>query len=98
MAEEMNEELENEIIETVDENGNKFKFELYSMVNFEDKIYAVLEPVEVPEDIENDEDEIVIMRVNQQGEEYSLEFIESDEEFDRVREYLEQLENEAAEE
>ena len=50
------------------------------------------------EDIENDEDEIVIMRVNQQGEEYSLEFIESDEEFDRVREYLEQLEDEAAEE
>lgn len=90
-------DIQDRIIETVDEEGNKFKFELHEIVNFEDKMYAVLEAVDMPEI--DDEDEIVIMRVNQQNEDdYTLEYIDSDEEFENVKNYIIELEEEAAEE
>jgi hypothetical protein len=84
------------IIETVDEDGNKFKFELHEIINYDDKMYAVLEAVDMPEDEE--EEEIVIMRVTQDGEDdYTLEYIDSDEEFENVKNYIMELEEEVEE-
>lgn len=80
---------EKRIIETVDENGNEVKFELFDIVLFEEQEYALLTN---PED-DNDEN-IVVMRLLKEGDGYSMETIEDDEEFDRVSEYIESLEDE----
>lgn len=83
---------EKRIIETVDENGNEVKFELFDIIEFEEQEYALLTN---PED-DNDEN-IVVMKLLKEGNGYSLETIEDDEEFDRVSEYIESLEDEIEE-
>ncbi len=80
---------EKRIIETVDENGNEVKFELFDIIVFEEQEYALLTN---PED-ENDEN-IVVMRLIKEDGGYSLETIEDDEEFDKVSEYIESIEDE----
>ena len=83
---------EKRIIETIDENGNEVKFELFDIIEFEEQEYALLTN---PED-ENDEN-IVVMRLLKEGNGYSLETIEDDEEFDKVSDYIESLEEEIEE-
>ncbi|HNW25964.1 MAG TPA: DUF1292 domain-containing protein [Candidatus Gastranaerophilaceae bacterium] len=78
---------ENFIIETIDEEGKIIKFELFDIVEFEDKEYALLLPAQNPKD----DDEVVLMRLKQDGEDYLFEAIESDEEFDKVAEFIESL-------
>ena len=85
---------EEQIIETIDENGEKVKFELYDIVEVEEQEYALLLPVEDDEDA----DELVIMRLEKDGDEYLFETIDSDEEFDRVAEYVETIMDEEDEE
>ena len=75
------------IVETVDEDVNVINFKLFDIIEFENKEYALLLPVES----EEDEDELVIMRLVKDEEEYSFETIDDDDEFDRVSEYLEEL-------
>lgn len=81
-----------ELIETVDEEGNKVTFELLDVVTVEDVEYALLLPKDVKDDEE--EGEILVMRLKKDGEEYSFEAIEDDEEFNKVAEYIEELEDE----
>ena len=84
---------ENEnFIETVDENGNKVSFELLDIVIVDDVEYALLLPTEKDEDAEDDE--IIVMRLKKDGEDYSFEAIEDDDEFNKVAEYIEELEDE----
>lgn len=78
---------EKQIIETIDENGEVVNFELFDIVEVEDKEYALL----LPADSEEDNDEVILMRLTKEGEDYLFEAIESDEEFDRVSEYIENL-------
>ena len=80
---------ENKIIETIDEEGNPVKFELYNIIEFEDKDYALLRPLG-----SEDTEELVLMEIVADGEEYSFETIEDDDEFERVSEYIESLEDE----
>ncbi|MBQ9688662.1 DUF1292 domain-containing protein [bacterium] len=75
------------IIETMDENGNVVKFELYDIVEFEEKEYALLMPVE------SEDDEIVLMGLEQENDEYLFKVIEDEEEFNRVSEYIESIED-----
>ena len=79
---------ENKIIETIDEEGNPVRFELYNIVEFEGKDNALLLP------LGEEEQELVLMQIIIDGEEYSFETIEDDEEFERVSEYIENLEDE----
>lgn len=79
---------EAQIIETVDEEGNVINFELFDIVEFEGKEYALL----LPADKESDEEELVLMRLTKDGEDYLFEAIEDDEEFDKVADYIENLE------
>ena len=81
-------EEESKIIETIDENGNVVKFELYDIVQIEDKEYALLIPV----DNEND-DEVVLMGLEQDNGEYIFKAIEDEEEFNFVSQYIESLED-----
>ncbi len=80
---------EDQIIETVDEDGNTVKFELYDIVEVDEKEYALLLPVE-----EEDSEEVVIMRLTKDGEEYLFETIDNDEEFNKVADYVENMDEE----
>lgn len=80
---------EDQIIETIDENGNKVSFELFDIVEVDEKEYALLLPVE-----EEEGDEVVLMRLTKNGDEYLFETIDDDEEFDRVASYVESMEDE----
>jgi uncharacterized protein YrzB (UPF0473 family) len=85
---------ENEqIIETYDEDGNKVSFELVDIITVEDIEYALLYPLDEEQDDEN-ESEVLVMRLKKEGEEYSFEAIEDDDEFNRVAQYIEELEEE----
>ena len=80
-----------QLIETFDEDGNKVSFELLDIVTVDDVEYALL----LPAGEKNDEEgEILVMRVHKDGEDYSFEVIEDDEEFNRIAEYIEELEDE----
>lgn len=80
---------EEQIIETVDENGNVVKFELFDIVEVDEKEYALLLPTD-----EDDADEVVLMRISKDGEEYLFETIDDDEEFEKVAEYVENMDDE----
>ena len=80
---------EDQIIETVDENGNVVKFELFDIVEVDEQEYALLLPIE-----EEEGDEFVLMRLTKDGDEYLFETIDDDEEFDKVATYVENMEDE----
>ena len=80
---------EKRIIETVDENGNEIKFELFDIIVVDNQEYALLTNPE-----EEDAENIVAMRLIQEDGGYSFETIEDDEEFEKVEAYIESLEDE----
>ena len=80
------------LVETVDEDGNVITFRLFDIIEFENKEYALLLPADSDDDEEDSE--IVVMKLIKEDEEYSFETIDSDEEFDRVSTYLEELSEE----
>lgn len=82
----MKEENEN-LIEITDDDGTVIKCELYDIVEFENKQYALL----LEADSEDEEPEVVLMRYTEEGEESYFETIEDDEEFEKVSEYIESL-------
>lgn len=84
----MSKEEEKQVIETVDEEGNVVNFELFDIIEFEKQEYALL----LPADSDDDNDEVVLMRLSKDGEDYLFEAIEDDEEFNKVSEYIENLE------
>lgn len=84
------------IIEVSDEEGNITNCEIYDVVEFEGKTYAMLLPVkdETDEQNEEQEDELIILEYIEDGEEGSLVSIEDEDEFNRVCDYIESLEDE----
>lgn len=87
---------ENQLIETVDENGNVITFELYDIVEVDEQEYALLLPAEDEDDSE--EAELVIMRLTKDGEDYIFETIDEEAEFEKVATYVESLQDEDEEE
>ena len=87
-------EEEKQLIETVDDEGKVVNFELFDIVEFEEKEYALLLPAES----ENEDDEVVLMKLTKDGEDYLFEAIEDDAEFDKVAEYIENLADEEGDE
>lgn len=81
---------ERQLIETVDEDGKVVNFELFDIIEFEEQEYALL----LPADSEEEDDEVVLMKLTKDGEEYLFEAIEDDEEFAKVSEYIENLADE----
>lgn len=93
MTEKKKNEEEKQLIETVDEEGNVVNFELFDIIEYESKEYALL----LPADSDNDDDEVVLMKLTKEGEDYLFEAIEDDDEFSKVSEYLENLADEVVE-
>lgn len=85
---------EDNIIETIDEDGEVIKFELFDVIEFEEREYALLLPVDAEIDEDDDESEMVLMRLIKEGEDYSFETIDDEDEFERVSDYLESIEDE----
>lgn len=86
-------EEENNIIEITDDEGNVLECELYDIIDFEGKQYAIL-----LDNSEEDEPEMVLMNYYEEDGESYFEMIESDEEFDKVAKYVESLDEDEEEE
>jgi len=84
------------IIETVDEEGNPIKFQLFDIIEYNDQEYAMLLPYD--EEDEDDDPEIVLMKLVADGDdEYSFETIDDEKEFEAVAEYIANIEDEVEE-
>ena len=85
------EEIE-QFIEIYDADNNIVKCEIYDVIDFEDKTYAMLLPLDADE---NDDDaEVIVMEYIEEGDEAYFKNVEDEEEFKRVCEYIESLEDE----
>ena len=83
--------MEEKLIETVYEEGNIINFELIDIIDMDGQEYGLLLPKEENDDPE-EEKEVVLMRLTKEGEEYVFEMIEDDEEFNKVVDYIDSLE------
>ena len=85
------EDFEQQIIELIDEDGETNQFELIDIVEYNGKEYGLLLPVNDEDEtlIDNEEErEVILMRLNKIMNEYVFETIDSDEEFQEVAEYI----------
>ena len=87
-----NEELN--LVELSDENGNVTSCEIYDIVEFEDKTYALLLPVG---DESEEDPELIVLEYIEEGEEGTFVSIEDEDEFNRVCDYIESLADEVEE-
>lgn len=85
---------EQNFVELCDEEGNVTKCEVYDVIDFEEKTYALLLPL----DEDNEEDpELILLEYVEEGEEGYFQNIDDEEEFERVSEYIESLADEVEE-
>ena len=80
------------IIKTQDENGEMHVFELIDILELDGQEYGLLAYVgqdEALSEDEENEEEVVIMRLSKQDDSYTFETIEDDDEFNKVVSYLE---------
>lgn len=92
MTETNSENMEPKIIKTQDENGEIHNFELLNIVKVDGQDYGLLiyvDEEDKEDDLDEDEDEVVIMRLSQEDGSFVLETVEDDNEFNKVLEYLE---------
>ena len=87
---------EENLIEIYDEDGQITKCEIYDIVEFENKTYALLLPLE-DTDTEGNNDVIVMEYVEENDEGY-FKNIDDDNEFQRVCEFIESIEYDDEEE
>lgn len=78
------EEITSSIIQTEDENGELQSFEVVDVFNYNGKDYAALLRVNDDGSEIEDEDELILMRLIENDDNYTFEEIEDDEEFDAV--------------
>ena len=84
-----NEELN--LVELSDEDGNVTSCEIYDIVDYEGKTYALLLPV----DNDSEEDpELIVLEYIEEDEEGTFVSIEDEDEFNRVCDYIESLADE----
>ena len=88
-------ELESNIIQTKDENGEEQNFELIDVFTVGERDYAALIRVDAEGNEDEDEEELILMRLIEEDDSYTFEEIEDDAEFEAV---VEAFENEVADE
>ncbi len=82
------------LVELSDEDGNVTNCEIYDIVEFEGKTYAMLLPVDEESE---EEPELIVLEYVEDGEEGSFVSIEDEDEFNRVCDYIESLMDEVDE-
>lgn len=80
------EEQTNPIIEMTDNEGNRVNAELFDIFELDSQKYALLMPVY--DDEEEHEQMIAVMRLMEDGDQYYIEEIATDEEWERVQNFL----------
>ena len=97
-----NENLENENVILVDEDGEEHTFVLLDVIEVEGSEYAILEPVDEDGDEDKDEDEeaeAVILKITlDENNEEILVDIEDDDEWEKVADYWQEIMEEGDEE
>ncbi|MDD6213605.1 MAG: DUF1292 domain-containing protein [Firmicutes bacterium] len=88
--------MEDNIIILEDENGNPIEFLPLSVYEFKDKIYCAL--TEVTEDGEEESDEVVIMRIEGEGDDAELHMVEDEKELEAAFDEFVRIDSEASEE
>ncbi len=86
---------EQNYVEILDEEGNVTKCEIYDVIDMDDKTYALLLPLSESE--EDDDAEVIVMEYIEEGEDGYFQNIDDDEEFQRVCEYIQSLEDDEEE-
>ncbi len=81
-----NQTEELQIIKTVGEDGEEIELKLLDIVSVEGSDYALLLPAD--EDADDEDAEVVLMKMKQEDGEYIFETIEDDEEFNMVAQIL----------
>jgi uncharacterized protein YrzB (UPF0473 family) len=95
MAEE-NQELEQQFVEIYVENGETEKCEVYDVIDFENKTYALLLPIS---EEDNEDAEVIVMEyVEDDDNDGYFQTIDDEEEFKRVCDYIQSLDDEDEEE
>ena len=89
MSEEQNEQQDLQYVEVLWEDGSVIKCEIYDVIDFENKTYALLIPMG-----EDDEDtEVIVMEYVEEDEDNAhFQTIEDEDEFNRVCEYVQSFE------
>ena len=85
---------EQNFVELCDEEGNVTKCEVYDVVDFEEKTYALLLPIE---DGSEEDPELILLEYIEEGEEGFFQNIDDEDEFERVSAYIESLVDEVEE-
>lgn len=82
-------ELDNQVIQTEDEDGNLHNFELIDIIEVDEQEYGILLYVEDENAEESEEQELAIMRLIKDGESYVFETIEDEDEFEKISAFVE---------
>ena len=89
MSEEQNEEQQ--FVEVLWEDGTVIKCEIYDVIDFENKTYALL----IPLGEEDDDTEVIVMEYVEDDEDSAhFQTIEDEDEFNRVCDYVRSFEEE----
>ena len=89
MSEEQNEELQ--YVEVLWEDGSIIKCEIYDVIDFENKTYALL----IPLGEDDEETEVIVMEYVEDDEDNAhFQTIDDEDEFNRVCNYVKSLEEE----
>lgn len=88
-------EEEQNFVEIVDEEGNVTNCEVYDVIDFEGKTYAMLLPIEEGNE---DEAELIVLEYIEEGDDVFFQNIDDEDEFERVCAYIESLEDEIEDE
>ena len=85
-------ELDSQLIQTEDEDGNLHNFELIDIIEVDEQEYGILLYVEdekTEKTEEAEEQELAIMRLIKDGEGYIFETIEDEKEFEKISAFVE---------
>ena len=89
------EQQEQQFVEVLWEDGSVIKCEIYDVIDFENKTYALL----IPYGEEDDDTEVIVMEYIEEDEDNGyFKSIEDEAEFNRVCEYVQSFEDEDDEE
>ena len=89
----MSGENEQQYVEIYGEDGEIVKCEIYDIVDFENKTYALLLPITSDSDDE-EEANVIVLEYIEEGDDCYFQNIEDENEFNRVCEYIRQLDEE----
>lgn len=79
---------ENNIVELTDENGEITRCEVFDIIEYKEKTYAILDPILDSEE----EAELIVLECKEEGDEFYFNNIEDEAEFNEVCDYIQSIE------